>query len=97
MTNVIHVDFRAHTAARRVPNPEGKIAGPYADATFRFWRAVRFAIDAYRTRRRDRPAIQTLWDAHDYPASERLRCVAGCTLVTLREATRVTSWPRATS
>ena len=85
MTNIIHVDFRAEVSARRVPNPQGLIVSPRAHATLRLWRAERLAIEASRTRRRDRPAIQTLWDNLDYPASERLMWAAWRTLAGLRE------------
>jgi len=86
MTAVVHVDFRAHSAARRMPSPQGLAEGPRCDATWRFWRASDRAMEARRDRRRNCLAVSSLWDIYDYPASERLQRVAGATLVTLGEA-----------
>jgi len=85
MTAIIHVDFRTHAAARRMPSPQGLAEGSLYDATWRLWRASSRAIEARLDHRRSWPAIQTLWDALDYPASERLKCAAGATLATLGE------------
>ncbi len=85
MASVIHVDFRAHSAARRVSNPDRRADSQLAHATQRLWLAEQQAIKAHRERRRDRPAIQTLWDNLDYPLSERLMWAAWRTLAGLRE------------
>ncbi len=83
---VIHVDFRAHTAARRVPSPQGLAEGARYDATWRFWRASTRAMEAHNDRRRHWPGVRSLWDILDYALSDRLRCAAGGTLATLRES-----------